>query len=172
MEARRRGKRKETMRACRLILLVASLSTVFISGQGLAFASSTTVVIERRNGGQLLKHIHQAMVMIRSGYAYRVVGDQYSAAAMQVLYLESRVPVRLCAIRKARLHFHLGKSPRTGKSMKKLDWISTQFIRPQNARRLGKLPDYGEGFKSVKASKFLGLCRSKTLSCNVAWCGY
>jgi hypothetical protein len=158
------------MRTCWRVL-VASALTVLFAGQDVACAASKTVMIGRRDGGQLLRHIHQAVAMTRSGYSYRIVGDQYSAAAMQVLYLESRVPARICATQKARLHLHLGKDHRTGKSMRRLGWISIKFIGRRNIRRLGRLPDYGKGYKTVKASDFVGLCRGKTISCNVAWCG-
>jgi hypothetical protein len=143
---------------------------ILVMGQGYALADTKTVMIGRRDGGQLLTHIHEGIEMIRKGYSYRIIGDQYSAAAMQLLYIESRKPTRLCAARKVRLYFHLGKNPRTGPT-KKLDWLSTEFIGRANLRRLGKLPVYGHGFKTVKASDYIGLCRSKTISCNVRWCG-
>jgi|GEM_PF-6671948 len=155
------------MKTCRPIA-IAFLLVTLIAGEGLAGTKS--LMIGRRDGGQLLAHIHEALAMMRSGYKYRIVGDQYSAAAMQVLYIESRDPGRICATPKARLHFHLGRNPQIG-NMKKLGLLSTAFIRPRNLKRLGKLPEYGKGFKTVKASAYVGLCRSKTISCNVAWCG-
>lgn len=155
------------MKTCRLIV-IASLLMGLIAGEGLAGTKS--LIIGRRDGGQLLAYIHEAMAMMRSGYRYRIIGDQYSAAAMQVLYIEGRDPRRICATAKVKLHFHLGRSPQVG-NMKKLGVLSTAFIGPRNLKRLGKLPKYGSGFKTVKASAYVGLCRSKTISCNVAWCG-
>lgn len=171
LSAGRRAKtgrdKPESMKTCRLIV-VASLVMAVMAGEGLAETKS--LMIGRRDGGQLLAYVHEALAMMRSGYRYRIIGDQYSAAAMQVLYIESRDPSRICATAKAKLHFHLGRSPQLG-NMKKLGALSRAFIGPRNLKRLGKLPKYGEGFKTVKASAYVGLCRSKTIDCNVAWCG-
>jgi hypothetical protein len=97
--------------------------------------------------------------MLRSGKSYHVTADQYSAAAMQVVYLESQMPERICATRRARLHFHLSFDKLTKTAVKELDPALVAFIRPENLKRLGKLPQYGRGFKTVKASDYLGLCR-------------
>jgi hypothetical protein len=114
--------------------------------------------IRMRRGGELIKHINEAARMIASGRSYRVIEDQYSAAAMQVLFVESQVPDRICAGRRAKLHFHLSMNLLTRKPDTKPDWAFVAFIRPENLKRLGKLPQYGKGFKTVQASDFLGLC--------------
>jgi hypothetical protein len=53
---------------------------ILVMGQGYALADTKTVMIGRRDGGQLLAHIHEGIEMIRKGYSYRIIGDQYSAA--------------------------------------------------------------------------------------------
>lgn len=128
---------------------------------------ASEVKIGLRNGGDLLTHINQATYMMSTGHSYRVVGDQYSAAAMQVLLIESQYPERVCAARNAKLHFHLAFDPITKINMKEPDWYFTAFIRPENLKRLGTLPEYGHGFKTVRASDYLGLCKTKTVNCNV-----
>jgi hypothetical protein len=97
--------------------------------------------------------------MLQSGKSYRVTGDQYSAAAMQVLFIESQFPDRICATKRAKLHFHLGYYVKTKEKMKTPDWMFINFIRPENMKRLGDLPEFGKGFKTVKASDYLGLCK-------------
>jgi hypothetical protein len=122
-----------------------------------AFARSSN--IGWRPGGDLYAYIAEALDMLRSGRSYRVTGDQYSAAAMQVVYLESHMPRRICAISSAKLHFHLGFDQDARRPMKTLDPVWVAFIGRENLRRLGKLPAYGKGFKTVKASDYLGLCK-------------
>lgn len=97
--------------------------------------------------------------MLGSDKSYRVTGDQFSAAALQVVYLENQMPDRICATRKARLHFHLGFDKETGKPMKKPDVVWVTLIGAKNLKRLGRLPEYGKGFKTVRASDYLGLCK-------------
>jgi hypothetical protein len=112
-----------------------------------------------RPGGDVYTYIAQALDMFRSGRSYRVTGDQYSAAAMQVVYLESKMPARICASQEAKLHFHLGFDKDSRRPMAGLDPVWVAFIRPENLRRLGRLPAYGKGFKTVRASDYLGQCR-------------
>lgn len=112
-----------------------------------------------RPGGDVLNHVSEASKMILSGRSYRVTGDQYSAAAMQVLFIESQYPDRICATRRVKLHFHLGYDMRAKKRMKEMDWAWIAFMRPENVARLGKLPQYGKGWRTVKGSEFLGLCK-------------
>jgi hypothetical protein len=57
------------------------------------------------------------------------------------------------------LHFHIGFDKETKKPLQTLDPVWVAFIRPKNLKRLGKLPAYGKGFKSVKASDYLGQCK-------------
>jgi hypothetical protein len=127
--------------------------------QAPALAATKEVRIKRRLGGDLLTHVNEATSMMQSGKSYRVTGDQYSAAAMQVLFIESQFPDRICATKRAKLHFHLPYNPITKEKVKTPDWIFVSFIRPENMKRLGDLPQFGKGFKTVKASDYLGLCK-------------
>ena len=81
---------RQTKNAC----LAAILATILL---GTAPAASGEAKIGERHGGDLLTHINQATYMMGTGKSYRVVGDQYSAAAMQVLFIESQYPDRVCA---------------------------------------------------------------------------
>ena len=139
----------------RMALAVMAL----LAGQHLALAASKDVPIKRRLGGDVVAHVNEATRMIQSGKSYRVTGDQYSAAAMQVLFIESQFPDRICATKRAKLHFHLGYYVKTKEKMKTPDWMFINFIRPENMKRLGDLPEFGKGWKTVKASDYLGLCK-------------
>jgi hypothetical protein len=130
-----------------------------LASQDPALTATKEVKIKRRHGGDVLKHVNEATTMMGSGKNYRVTGDQYSAAAMQVLFIESQFPDRICATRRVKLHFHLGIYEKTNEKMKAPDWVFTRFIRPENMKRLGDLPEFGKGFKTVKASDYLGLCK-------------
>lgn len=121
--------------------------------------AAATATIGFRPGGDVYTYITQALDMLRGGKSYRVIGDQFSAAALQVVYLENQMPGRICANPKAKLHFHLGFDKETGRPMKKPDVVWVTLIGPKNLKRLGKLPEYGTGFKTVKASDYLGLCK-------------
>ena len=134
-----------------------TLAVMLATGPQAARAGSAN--IGWRPGGDVFTYIVEAAEMLRSGKYYRVTADQYSAAAMQVVYLESQFPDHICATRKARLHFHLGFDKQTRTPMKEPDPVWVAFIRPENLRRLGKLPQYGKGFKTVRASDYLGLCK-------------
>ncbi|MGE0283254.1 MAG: hypothetical protein AB7P20_21905 [Rhizobiaceae bacterium] len=139
--------------------VLASVILAVIAAAGSSPASAKSATIGWRPGGDVYTHIAEALDMIRSGKTYRVTGDQYSAAAMQVVYLESQMPERICASPKAKLHFHLGFDRQTRRPIKALDPVWVAFIRPENLKRLGRLPEYGKGFKTVRASAYLGLCR-------------
>jgi hypothetical protein len=139
-------------------LVAAGVMTV-LAGQDLAIAATKEVKIKLRPGGDMLRHVNEATRMIQSGKSYRVTGDQYSAAAMQVLFIESQFPDRICATKRAKLHFHLAYDARTKEKMKTPDWAFVSFIRPENLKRLGDLPQFGKGWKTVKASDYLGLCK-------------
>jgi hypothetical protein len=142
----------------KLLLAGSVLTAITMAGPpDTAFAKSYE--IGWRPGGDVFTYIVEALDMLRSGRSYRVTGDQYSAAAMQVVYLESQMPGRICATPRARLHFHLGFDRQTKTAMKEPDPVWVAFIRPENLKRLGKLPQYGKGFKTVKASDYLGLCK-------------
>ena len=138
------------------LLAGAVLAAVVAGGPPAALAASAN--IGWRPGGDVYTYIAQAIDMLRSGRSFRVTGDQYSAAAMQVVYLESQMPERICATPGAKLNFHLGFDKQARKAMKAPDSVWVAFIRPENLKRLGKLPEYGKGFKTVKASDYLGLC--------------
>jgi hypothetical protein len=140
-------------------LFLAGIALYGLAAGGAAPASARSSNIGWRPGGDLYGYIAEALEMLQSGRSYRVTGDQYSAAAMQVVYLESQMPRRICATSNAKLNFHLGFDKETRRSMKRLDPVWVAFIRPENLRRLGKLPAYGKGFKTVKASDYLGLCK-------------
>lgn len=122
-------------------------------------SQAAAATIGWRPGGDVYTHIAQAIDMLGSGKSYRVTGDQFSAAALQVVYLENQMPDRICATSKARLHFHLGFDKETGKPMKKPDVVWITLIGMKNLKRLGRLPEYGKGFKTVRASDYLGLCK-------------
>jgi hypothetical protein len=130
-----------------------------MASQDASLAATKEVKIKRRYGGDVLHHVNEATVMMASGKSYRVTGDQYSAAAMQVLFIDSQFPDRICAAKRAKLHFHLGIYQKTKERMKTPDWIFIKFIRPENMKRLGALPEFGKGFKTVKASDYIGLCK-------------
>ena len=139
--------------------LVAMTVMILLGSQDPSLAATKEVNLKLRLGGDLLTHVNEATRMMESGKFYRVTGDQYSAAAMQVLFIESQFPDRICATRRAKLHFHLAYDPRTKQKMKKPDWVFVSFIRPENLKRLGDLPQFGKGWKTVKASDYLGLCK-------------
>ncbi len=139
--------------------LVAVAVLSFLVGQDLALAATKEVKIKRRLGGDLLSHVNEATRMMQSGKSFRVTGDQYSAAAMQVLFSESQFPDRICATKRAKLHFHLAYDAKNNEKMRTPDWVFVSFIRPENLTRLGDLPQFGKGWKTVKASDYLGLCK-------------
>ena len=139
--------------------LVALAVMTLFAGQDLTLAATKEVKLKLRLGGDMVAHVNEATRMMQSGKSYRVTGDQYSAAAMQVLFIESQFPDRICAMKRAKLHFHLAYFPMTKEKMKTPDWAFAAFIRPENLKRLGDLPQYGKGWKTVKASDFLGLCK-------------
>jgi hypothetical protein len=140
-----------------LRLASAALFAMAVYGSSALAAGSATIGF--RPGGDVYTYITQALDMLRGGKSYRVIGDQFSAAALQVVYLENQMPGRICASPKAKLHFHLGFDKETGRPMKKPDVVWVTMIGPRNLKRLGKLPEYGTGFKTVKASDYLGLCK-------------
>jgi hypothetical protein len=142
----------------RVVMAVAVIG--LLAHQGVAHAAAVKDVrLKLRLGGDVVAHINEATRMMESGKNYRVVGDQYSAAAMQVLFIESQFPDRICATKRAKLYFHLGFYTKTKEKMKTPDWMFSNFIRPENLKRLGNLPQFGKGWKVVKASDYLGLCK-------------
>ncbi|MFZ5677354.1 MAG: hypothetical protein ACOZAM_30700 [Pseudomonadota bacterium] len=138
---------------------LASATLFATAVYGSATHAAGSAAIGFRPGGDVYTYIAQAIDMLHSGKSYRVIGDQFSAAALQVVYLENQMPGRICASPKAKLHFHLGFDKETGRPMKKPDIVWVTMIGPRNLKRLGKLPEYGTGFKTVKASDYLGLCK-------------
>jgi hypothetical protein len=138
---------------------IAIAMLTLLVGENSTIAAGTDVNIKRRFGGDIVAHVNEATRMMQTGKTYRVTGDQYSAAAMQVLFIESQFPDRICATKRAKLHFHLGYYTKTHEKMTNPDWMFTNFIRPENMKRLGDLPQFGKGFKTVKASDYLGLCK-------------
>lgn len=138
--------------------LVASAVLIAVAAHGPPAHAAGSATIGWRPGGDVYTYIAQALDMLRSGKNYRVTSDQYSAAALQVVYLKNQMPDRICATRSARLHFHLGFDKATHKPMNEPDVVWVALVGPDNLKRLGKLPEYGHGFKTVKASDYLGLC--------------
>jgi hypothetical protein len=140
-------------------LRLASTAIFALAVYGASAQAAGSATIGFRPGGDVYSYITQALDMLRGGKSYRVIGDQFSAAALQVVYLENQMPGRICATPKAKLHFHLGFDKETGRPMKKPDVVWVTLIGAKNLKRLGKLPEYGTGFKTVKASDYLGLCK-------------
>lgn len=139
------------------LLTALILTATAISSSQPAFAQRLD--IGWRPGGDVYTYIVEALDMLRGGRSYRVTGDQYSAAAMQVVYLKSQMPGRICARRNVKLNFHMGFDKEMKKPLRELDPVWVAFIRPENVKRLGRLPAYGKGFKTVRASDYLGLCK-------------
>ena len=140
-----------------LRLAGTALFALAVHGSSAQAAAPTTIGF--RPGGDVYTYIDQAIGMLRGGKSYRVTGDQYSAAALQVIYLENQMPARICATVKAKLHFHLGFDKETGRPMKRPDVVWVALVGAKTLKRLGRLPEYGTGFKTVKASDYLGLCK-------------
>jgi hypothetical protein len=143
--------------ASKLAYAIVLTSALVAIGPGQANAASENIGF--RPGGDLYSYMDQAFGMLKGGRSYRVTGDQYSAAAMQVVYLKNHMPGRICATRNARLNFHLGYDRETKAPIEKPDAVWVAFIGQNNLRRLGRLPQYGKGFKTVRASDYLGLCK-------------
>lgn len=156
----------------RLSMMMLGIVLALLAGWPATLVASKEVKIGHRDGGYLLIFISQAAQMLSTRKRYRVVGDQYSAAAMQVLFIERRYPQRICASPMAKLHFHLAFDPVTKSSMKKPTRWFTAFIGKANLKRLGTLPEFGKGFKTVRATDYLGHCRTKAVACNVMLCGW
>ena len=97
---------------------------------------------------------------MESGTARRTRDGEASREDLrQVVYLKGKMPGRICAARGATLNFHLGYDKDTGSSMQKPDIVWVKLMGLRTLRRLGLLPEYGKGFKTVKASDYLGLCK-------------
>src|SRR5690348_16643517 len=158
---------RQTKGLSQALVRCLSITWLVAIALGTSAANAAEVKIGERHGGDLLTHINQATYMMSTGNGFRVVGDQYSAAAMQVLFIESQYPDRVCASPRVRLHFHLAFDPIAHKNDKEPDWVFTAFIRPENLKRLGSLPEFGHGFKTVRAIDFVGRCASKAIACNV-----
>jgi hypothetical protein len=160
---------------CRTIIALCAAVALLVGHGSPAQAGSKEVRIGDRPGGHLLVYYVQASHMMSSGDRYRVAGDQYSAAAMQVLFIERRHPRRVCASPMAKLHLHQAFDPVTKKTIRKrsrLFRLFTAFLGKGNLKRLGPLPEFGQGFKTVRASDYLGRCKTKAIACNVMWCGW
>ncbi len=157
---------------CRLVIVLSTLAALIAAQCDLASARPREVWLGQRGGGYLFIYIIAGKQMISSGNSYRVRGDQYSAAAIQALFIEKRDPGRICASPFAKLHFHKPFNPLTKTTMK--DWRKwlIAFIGRANLKRLGPLPETGEGLKTVRATDYLGRCTTKAIACNVTWCGW
>ena len=159
-------------RMCRLVVLLCALAALIAVPCDLASARPREILIGERAGGYLFLYIVQAKQMIATGNSYRVRGDQYSAAAIQVLYVEKRHPERICASPFAKLHLHQPFNAITKTPLK--DWKRwlQAFIGRANMKRLGPLPVAGQTDKTVRATDFVGSCRTKVIACNVMYCGW
>jgi hypothetical protein len=157
---------------CRLIVVLCAFVALIAAPCDPASARPREVLIGERGGGYLFLYVAQAKEMIATGNTYRVREDQYSAAAIQVLYVERRHPERICASPFAKLHFHQPFNPVTRTPLK--DWKRwlLAFIGRANVKRLGPLPVVGETDKTVRAIDFVGRCKTKAIDCNVMWCGW
>jgi hypothetical protein len=71
-------------------LLVGAVAYLTIGSTAVVVAGSKEVKIGERFGGDMLLHVNQATYIMQTGNHYRVVGDQYSAATMQVVFIESQ----------------------------------------------------------------------------------
>jgi hypothetical protein len=139
---------------------------------GPALARPREVWLENRSGGYFFVYMILGKRMIESGTSYRVREDQFSAAAIQVLYVKRWAPDRICASPIAKLHFHQPFDPTTRRTMKDSRKWLVAFIGKAYLRRLGPLPELGKGFKSVRATDYLGQCKTKAVACNVTYCGW
>jgi hypothetical protein len=156
----------------RLVVALGALATLIAAQCDLAAARSGEVWIGQRQGGYLAIYVVKGKNMISSGKHYRVRGDQYSAAAIQVLFVERRDPDRICASPLAKLYLHQPFDPTTKKTIKNSRrWLMT-LIGRANMKRLGPLPEVGMGLKTVRATDYLGRCKTKAVACNVADCGW
>jgi hypothetical protein len=157
---------------CRFVVVLCALAALIAAQCDLASARPREILIEQRAGGYLFLYIVQAKQMIATGNSYRVRGDQYSAAAIQALYIERRHPDRLCASPIAKLHLHQPYDPITKETIKNSKKWLIAFIGKVNLRRLGPLPEVGESEKTVRATDFVGRCKTKAIACNVMYCGW
>jgi hypothetical protein len=156
----------------RLVIVAVTLAALIAVQCDPASARPREVWLEQRSGGYLFIYIIAGKQMIASGNRYRVRGDQYSAAAIQALFIEKRHPGRICAAPFPKLHFHKPFNPLTKATMK--DWRKwlVAYIGEANLRRLGPLPEMANGYKTVRATDYLGRCKTKAIACNVTWCGW
>src|SRR4029453_6027660 len=123
----------------RTIIALSAAVALVAAQDSFALAGSKEVRIGTRAGGYLLVFYVQANHMMYSGNRYRVAGDQYSAAAMQMLFIESRYPRRVCATPMPKLHFHQAFDPVTKRPIKKrsrLYRLFTAFLGKGNLKRL------------------------------------
>jgi hypothetical protein len=157
---------------CRLIVVLCALAAVIAAQCNLALARPGEVWIGPRTGGYLFLYIAEGKHMISSGNRYRVRGDQSSAAAIQVLFVKRRVPGRICASPIAKLHFHQPFNPITKTTfIDSRRWL-VAFIGRANLKRLGPLPEFGQTPKTVRATDYVGRCKTKAIACNVVDCGW
>jgi hypothetical protein len=156
----------------RLVVVLCALAALMAAQSDLASARPGEVLIGERAGGYLFLYIAQAKEMIATGNSYRVREDQYSAAAIQVLYVERRRPDRVCASPLAKLHFHQPFNPITKAPLKGSKRWLLAFIGAANLERLGPLPKAGQTDETVRATDFVGSCKTKAIACNVMYCGW
>jgi hypothetical protein len=157
---------------CRFLVVLSTLAALIAAQCDSVSARPREILLSQRGGGYLFIYAIAGKQMISSGNSYRVRGDQYSAAAIQALLIERQKPGRMCASPFPKLHFHKPFNPITKTTMK--DWRKwlIAFIGKANLERLGPLPDSGKGFKTVRATDYLGRCKTKVVACNVMWCGW
>jgi hypothetical protein len=156
----------------RLVIVLSTLAALIAAQCDPVSARPREVLLAQRSGGYLFIYIIAGKQMISSGNSYRVREDQYSAAAIQVLYIERQKPGRICASPLAKLHLHKPFNPITKTTMANWRKWLIAFIGKANLRRIGPLPEVGKGFRTVRATDYLGRCKTKAIACNVAWCGW
>jgi hypothetical protein len=100
--------------------------------------------LPERPGGYVSIYQLEARLMLRSGQRIRIEGDQYSAAAIQVVWLKEH-GAAICVVR-GDLYFHYGTS--RGLTTDPVHDV----LGPVDSKRIGRLSAYW--FKSFAPSFF------------------
>jgi hypothetical protein len=156
----------------RPVIVLCAVAVLMVTQGNSALARPREVWLTERSGGYFFVYMILGKRMIESGKSYRVREDQYSAAAIQVLYVKRWAPDRICASPIAQLHFHQPFDPATKTTIKGARKWLVEFIGRANLKRLGPLPNVDEGDKTVRATDYLGQCKTKAVACNVTYCGW
>lgn len=119
-------------------------------------AKNGTITLWYMPGGVVGEHIRQAMVWRDRKYRIVVRDDQYSAAAMMVLWLHVQGS-NVCATKGADFFFHGLTHPQTGKRVPHDDMFLSLFGK-ENVAKIGALKQ--RSFKRIKPAVF-GVPRCK-----------